>query len=70
MDQVKPGEMLFRIADETGVILMPGGGFGDPRPSVRVSLANLDEYQYAAIGKAIRKLLDGYYQRYQKENKG
>ena len=69
VDQLKPGEMLFRIADEAGVVLMPGGGFGDLRPSVRASLANLDEYQYAAIGKAIRGLLDGYYALYQKKKK-
>jgi aspartate 4-decarboxylase len=29
-----------------------------------VSLANLNEYQYAAIGTAVRKLLDGYYEKF------
>ena len=45
---------------------MPGRGFGDTAPSVRVSLANLNESDYAAIGRAIRRLLDDYYARFQK----
>jgi aspartate 4-decarboxylase len=67
LKKVVPGEMLFRIADEAGVVLMPGGGFGDPSPAARASLANLNEFQYAAIGKAIRTLLDDYYAKYQAE---
>ncbi len=70
LKKIKPGEMLFRIADESGVVLMPGGGFGDTHPSARVSLANLNEYEYAAIGKAIRKLLDGYNEECKAQKKG
>ena len=66
VQQVAPGELLYRIADEAGVVLMPGGGFGDTRPSARVSLANLNEADYAAIGKAIRNLLDEYFERFKK----
>ncbi len=58
------GETLFRIAEESGVVLMPGQGFGDTHPSGRVSLANLNEYDYASIGTSIRKLLDKYYEKY------
>ena len=65
LDNIKPGEVLYRVADEAGVVLMPGRGFGDQAPSARVSLANLNESDYAAIGKAVRKLLDDYYDRYQ-----
>ena len=64
-EEVQPGEVLYRIANEAGVVLMPGSGFGDTRPSARVSLANLNESDYAAIGKAIRHVLDEYYERYQ-----
>jgi hypothetical protein len=39
-------------------------GFGTPHPSWRVSLANLNEYDYANIGKAIRKLSQEYYDRF------
>jgi aspartate 4-decarboxylase len=66
--ELAPGEVLYRIADEAGVVLMPGRGFGDTRPSARVSLANLNESDYAAIGKAIRNLLDDYYARFQQRN--
>lgn len=61
-----PTEVLFRIADETGVILLPGSGFGVLHPSGRASLANLQEYQYAAIGKSLRKLAEEYYAEFKK----
>ncbi|WP_338332221.1 bifunctional aspartate transaminase/aspartate 4-decarboxylase [Acetobacter sp. LMG 32666] len=56
--------ILFRIAEETGVVLLPGDGFAVKRPSARASLANLNEYQYAAIGTALRRMADEYYARY------
>jgi aspartate 4-decarboxylase len=62
ISQMKPNQALFRLAEETGVILLPGKGFGTTDPSWRVSLANLNEYDYANIGKAIRKLSEEYYQ--------
>ena len=67
VDQLAPGEVLYRIANDAGVVLMPGRGFGDMAPSARVSLANLNESDYAAIGTAIRRLLEDYYQRFQQE---
>ncbi|WP_435232370.1 hypothetical protein [Methylobacterium sp. sgz302542] len=36
-----PNELLFRIADETGIVLLPGRGFGTQHPSGRASLASL-----------------------------
>ena len=54
--RLKPNEALFRLAEETGVILLPGRGFGTAHASARVSLANLNEYDYTNIGTAIRKL--------------
>jgi aspartate 4-decarboxylase len=67
LKKIVPGELLFKIADESGVVLMPGSGFGDTHPSARVSLANLNEYDYAAIGTACRKLLDEYHEKYQRQ---
>lgn len=64
LKNIVSGEMLLRIADESGVVLMPGNGFGDIHPSARVSLANLNEYEYAAIGTSVRKLLNEYYEKY------
>ena len=46
--------MLFRLADEGGVVLLPGKGFGTLHPSARVSLANLNEVDYTRIGRVIR----------------
>jgi aspartate 4-decarboxylase len=64
LSRLKPNEALFRLAEETGVILLPGRGFGTPHPSWRVSLANLNEYDYANIGKAIRRLSQEYYEKF------
>ena len=53
---------LFRLAQETGVVLLPGNGFDVIDTSARVSLANLTEIEYAAIGKFTRQVLDECYQ--------
>ncbi|MEY9845309.1 hypothetical protein ABH940_002379 [Streptacidiphilus sp. BW17] len=45
-----PTEPLFRLAEQTGVVLLNGGGFEGPQWSVRVSLANLDDLDYLKIG--------------------
>ena len=67
LKKMKPNEALFRLAEETGVILLPGKGFGTTNASGRVSLANLNEYDYANIGKAIRKMATEYYDIFMKE---
>jgi aspartate 4-decarboxylase len=60
----EPLEMLFRLADEEGVVLLPGKGFGVLHPSARASLANLNEYDYGNIGRMIRALAEEYYQEF------
>ena len=57
---------LFRLAQETGVVLLPGKGFEVVDTSARVSLANLTDFEYAAIGKFTRQVLDEIYQDYKK----
>lgn len=57
---------LFRLAQETGVVLLPGNGFEVVDTSARVSLANLTDREYASIGKFTRQVLDEYYQDFQK----
>jgi aspartate 4-decarboxylase len=52
------------MAKDTGVILLPGEGFGALHQSVRVSLANLNEYDYANIGRSIRDLASEYFARF------
>ena len=63
-----PLEMLFRLADEGGVVLLPGKGFGTLHPSARVSLANLNEVDYTRIGRVIRVLAEEYYQEFSAAN--
>ncbi|MWL88293.1 MULTISPECIES: bifunctional aspartate transaminase/aspartate 4-decarboxylase [unclassified Cupriavidus] len=62
----EPAELLFRLAEEAGVVLLPGRGFGTRHPSGRVSLANLNESDYQKIGKSIRKLFEEYVAQYNK----
>ncbi len=67
LKRVKPNELLFRLAKEARVVLLPGMGFGTPHPSGRVSLANLNESDYRKIGRAVRKLTEEYVRRYNEE---
>ena len=60
-----PLEILFRLADEAGVVLLPGRGFGTPHPSARISLANLEDEDYARIGRIIRVVIQEYVDEYQ-----
>lgn len=55
---------LFRLAEETGVVLLPGNGFEVLNTSARVSLANLTEREYASIGKFTRRILEEYYREF------
>jgi aspartate 4-decarboxylase len=53
-------DVLFRLAEKSGVVLMHGGGFGGPEWSVRVSLANLREETYPKIGQYLREAAQKY----------
>ena len=53
-------DILFRLAEQSGVVLLHGGGFGGPEWSVRVSLANLPEETYPKIGQYLRQAAQGY----------
>jgi len=57
-------DVLFRLAREESVVLLPGEGFGTLNPSWRVSLANLNEADYVQIGRAINKVMDEYIELY------
>ncbi|MER7516045.1 bifunctional aspartate transaminase/aspartate 4-decarboxylase [Streptomyces sp. NPDC126499] len=56
----EPVDPLFRLAEQTRVVLLNGGGFDGPQWSVRVSLANLDDLDYLKIGHHLRAIFDGY----------
>lgn len=55
-----PLNVVFRLAKETSLVLLNGGGFDAPEWSVRASLANLNENDYAVIGQSIRRILEEY----------
>lgn len=66
-DRASAGDLLFRIADETGIVLLPGRGFGTQQPAGRVSLANLNEFEYARIGHALLGMADEFYAEFKKK---
>ena len=55
-----PLDVVFRLATETSLVVLNGGGFDGPEWSVRVSLANLNESDYVRIGQSIRQILTEY----------
>jgi len=63
-------DVLFRLAEKSGVVLMHGGGFGGPEWSVRVSLANLREDTYPKIGQYLRNAAEGYVEEWRASQKG
>ena len=62
-------DILFRLAELSGVILMHGGGFGGPDWSVRVSLANLPEDTYPKIGQLLKEAAEGYVKEWEASKK-
>jgi len=62
---VHPLDMVFRLAEDYGIVLLNGGGFEGPDLSVRISFANLDDHVYDDIGRAVRAIARGYVQAYE-----
>ncbi|MBQ8364690.1 MAG: aspartate 4-decarboxylase [Bacteroidaceae bacterium] len=61
-----PLDVVYRLATETSLVVLNGGGFDGPEWSIRVSLANLKEEDYATIGRCVRGILDSYAERWKK----
>lgn len=61
-----PLNVVFRLAQETSLVLLNGGGFDGPEWSVRASLANLNESDYITIGQGIKRILDEYAEEWRK----
>lgn len=57
---VHPLDLVFRLADDHGIVLLNGGGFEAPNWSVRLSFANLRDHVYDDIGRAVRTVARGY----------
>ncbi len=51
---------VFRLAEDTGVVSLNGGGFDGPEWSVRFSLANLMDSDYEDIGHAFVRVAEQY----------
>lgn len=64
-----PLNVVFRLATETGLVVLNGGGFDGPEWSIRVSLANLNEKDYIKIGLSIRRILNEYAEKWKSGNK-
>ncbi|OAT56616.1 bifunctional aspartate transaminase/aspartate 4-decarboxylase [Obesumbacterium proteus] len=60
-NNINETDFIFNIAEKYGVVLLPGKGFGSDSASGRVSLANLNEVEYAMIGKVFKDELDYIY---------
>lgn len=59
---VHPLDIVFRLAEDYGIVLLNGGGFDGPDWSCRVSFANLDDDAYDDIGRAVRSVARSYVQ--------
>src|SRR6187401_3372907 len=64
-ENVHPLDIVFRLAEDHGIVLLNGGGFAAPDWSVRVSFANLENHVYDDIGRAVRAIARGYRQAYE-----
>ena len=60
----EPLDVVFRLAQETSLVLLNGGGFDAPEWSIRTSLANLKREDYVRIGEGIASILHSYAQRW------
>ena len=62
---VHPLDIVFRLAEDHGIVLLNGSGFAAPDWSVRISFANLEDHVYDDIGRAVRAIARGYGQAYE-----
>jgi len=67
---VHPLDIVFRLAEDHGIVLLNGGGFEAPDWSARISFANLDEDVYEKIGRAVRAVARNYVEAFQRTPEG
>ncbi|MBS6500039.1 MAG: aspartate 4-decarboxylase [Clostridium sp.] len=65
----KPVEVLYRLAEESSIVLLSGSGFQGPEWSIRISLANLRDEYYTIIGKTLHEILDEFVSRWKESIK-
>lgn len=59
---IHPLDIVFRLAEDHGIVLLNGSGFKGPDWSCRVSFANLNDDAYENIGRAVRSVARSYVQ--------
>ncbi len=64
-----PIDLLVALARRASIVLMPGGSFGGPEWSVRVSLANLPAAAYERIGAELAAVARGYVREWRREGR-
>jgi aspartate 4-decarboxylase len=64
-ENVHPLDIVFRLAEDHGIVLLNGSGFAAPDWSVRISFANLDDHVYDDIGRAVRAIARDYRRAYE-----
>ncbi len=62
---VHPLDIVFRLAEDHGIVLLNGSGFAAPDWSARISFANLDDHVYDDIGRAVRAIAREYRHAYE-----
>lgn len=65
----KPVEVLYRLAEESSIVLLSGSGFQGPEWSIKISLANLRDEDYTIIGKTLHEILDEFVSRWKESIK-
>ncbi|HII4440920.1 TPA: aspartate 4-decarboxylase [Clostridium perfringens] len=65
----KPVDVLYKLAQESSIVLLSGGGFQGPEWSIRISLANLDDDAYSEIGTVLRKILEDFVHKWKSSTK-
>jgi aspartate 4-decarboxylase len=62
---IHPLDIVFRLAEDHGIVLLNGSGFAAPDWSVRISFANLNDHVYDDIGRAVRAIAREYRREYE-----
>lgn len=65
----KPVDILYRLAEDSSIVLLSGSGFQGPEWSIRISLANLNDEAYSKIGEELHKILEEYVASWESINK-
>lgn len=69
-EHAEPIDVVLELAKRRGTVLLNGSGFDGPPWSVRISLANLDAEDYAAIGRDLKAIVTAEVARWRASKQG